>query len=131
MTSKSDRILNRKKIKKYENQLYRDINILSVYLEKLTLNLTSEFKVVLNLLLESDIKKIIIDISLCRYVSFSFWCSLLTFSKNLENTGGKLVIVCDCMHLQPVISHTGVDKIFSIQKGLDTALDILLETPKK
>jgi anti-anti-sigma regulatory factor len=128
MTSKSNRVINSRKIKKFESQIYGDIIICSVFLEKFSLKCMDEFKSELNSIADAEIQNIIIDISFCSFVSFSVWCALIIFFKNLTKTGGRLIVVCNYQLLRPIISHTGVDKIFVFRSEVNEAINYFLET---
>ena len=108
------------KFPEYEIQNYGEVSVLTFYPHnKHTVD--ESFKTIIKKI-NFDRKKVIVDVSLCMYLSLSIWCCIIDLNKELKSNGMQMSLVCNYDINLAVIQQTGVNRIVNIHREVNNAI---------
>ncbi len=107
---------------KFQENVFEDIMIVTINLERCTLQYASEFRSYMLSLMSSNTKKIIVDMTYSNFMDSSFLGALVASLKKLKTLNGDLRLVWDDPNHTTMLFLTGMDKIFKIYDNIKEAI---------
>lgn len=107
---------------KFNRSMYSDITIISVNLDTSTVEDALEFKEYMMTTINSNAKKIIVDLSETDYIDSTFLGALVASLKKITAKKGELRLVCNQKMISMLFIIAGMDKIFKIFQDLNEAI---------
>jgi hypothetical protein len=107
----------------FESHNYGNIDVITVYAKNDNLKNLAKLKEFLLNVEKSGQKKIIIDLSLCGFLNFTVWCTLMNLLIEINKEKRFLKLVCDFLHHSSIISNTRAHKVFEIYYDLNEAIN--------
>lgn len=99
------------------------IVVVSVPLSRATLEKAGSFKTFLNEIIETEGKKIVVDLSLCDFVDSTFLGVLVASLKKAVTNDGDLRLVFTNEMPLGILHLTRMDKVFKIYNDLEEAIN--------
>lgn len=108
----------------FEKQLFDDILVEKVNLQRATLNEASIMKQRLFEDIQLKNNKIIIDISKCSFIDSAFLGVLVVSLKKITKTGGIIkLVIADPSVSEGVLNISGVQRVFEHYTSIEDALE--------
>ncbi|NLT51671.1 MAG: anti-sigma factor antagonist [Ignavibacteria bacterium] len=107
---------------KFNKSMYSDITIISVNLDTSTVEDALEFKEYMMTTINTNAKKIIVDLSETDYIDSTFLGALVASLKKITAKKGELRLVCNQKMISMLFIIAGMDKIFKIYQDLNEAI---------
>ena len=104
-------------------EIYEDVVIEVVNINRATLKEAIEFKAVLTNEIDNGCKKMIIDLSSCEYMDSTFLGTIVVALKKINNANGKLVLISPKTFAYDMLHVTGTMKLFDVFDSMDMALE--------
>jgi anti-sigma B factor antagonist len=99
-----------------------DVVIQKVNLKRATYNQAENLKTNLEKDFNDGMKKIVVDLSLCKYMDSTFLGALVQELKNFSSKGGKLRLAGVHSEVEVLLNMTGMHRVFSIFKTREEAV---------
>jgi anti-sigma B factor antagonist len=99
-----------------------DVVIITLNMMRATIKEAQEFKNILNSVIQSNNKKIIINFTQCSFVDSSIIGVIVTSAKELRNNGGDIKGVISEGSMLNMFAQTGLEKIFRHYTSQEIAL---------
>jgi anti-anti-sigma factor len=109
----------------------KDINIVTVYLERATLKAAPYFKETLNKIIENNCSKIIVNFSEVDFIDSTFLGVIVSTYKKSAKLNGNLILVWPEDKYSPVMTQTNLHRVFRIYRNLENAIEHFNETKEQ
>jgi len=106
----------------FDRIILKDVVIEIVNLTRATCKEALDFKDVLSLDVESNFKKIVIDIRQCEFIDSAFLGAMVFIKKRLFEMGGDLRIVKSHSNVRTIMEKVGTNRFFSIYDSIESAV---------
>jgi anti-anti-sigma factor len=103
-------------------EIVGDVVIQKVNLKRATFNEADNIKSNLEKDLNDGMRKIVIDLSDCKYMDSTFLGALIQALKNFSSNGGKIRLAGVHSEVEVLLNMTGMHKVFTIFKTKDDAI---------
>ena len=103
-------------------ELYEDVVIEVVNIERATLKEAIDFKTILSSEIDNGCIKMIIDLSACNYMDSTFLGTMVVALKKIKSMNGKLVLISPKTFAYDMLHITGTIKLFDVFDSMEEAL---------
>ncbi len=107
----------------FTKEIYEDVVIEIVNINRATLKEAIEFKAVLISEIDNGCKKMIIDLSSCEYMDSTFLGTIVVALKKISSIDGKIVLISPKTFAFDMLHVTGTIKLFEVFETIDEALN--------
>lgn len=104
------------------HEIIGDVIIQKVNLKRATYNEADDLKNNLDKDLNDGMKKIVVDLSSCKYMDSTFLGALIQSLRNFSKNGGKLRLAGVQSEVEVLLNITGMHKVFSVFKTKEEAI---------
>jgi anti-anti-sigma factor len=111
----------------FAHLLYGEVSVVSVSIARATMHIASEFKDYLNMLIEGNNTKIVIDLSECEFVDSTVLGVLVSSLKKAMGNNGDVRIVWGDNTESSMFYITRMDKVFKLFDNLQDAVQSYLD----